>query len=117
MADKKKSIASSLVAGAVAKVMEQGAKDWVKREHLAMIRYLAMDAVRQCKTVREAMVKAAVTPEAKAQVEKLTDADLVGQALRKAFESDDEIAYASEFKKLLVASGELATAGPTSGYE
>lgn len=117
MADKKTSIASSLVAGATAKVLEQGAKNWLKPEHLAMLRYMAQDAIRQCPTVRAAMIKSAATDEAKAQIAKLTDADLVGQALKAAFTADDECAYASEFKKLLQRAGDIPADKGAGGYE
>ena len=95
---------SGLAAKAVARVKGQPgfAGSWGVAEHLACLRYITMDA----------MADAANNPEVKAGKLKLPDA--VNAALKLAFSADPELAYASNFAKLLVKTGELTEA---SQYE
>lgn len=115
MADKK-TIGSVLASNAVARVKEQGsfAGAWGVDEHLACLRYMVVDAIKQAPGMLEKSIASAKSPEEKAQLAKLTLADQVNIELRKAFSSDPELAYASNFQKLLIKAGELKSSG---GYE
>ena len=93
----KKAVASTLIAGAVAKVLQQGAVKWGVGEHLALVRYCAMDAITQAEK----------DPASKGK----PLGEIVGARLKAEFGKDPEIAYASNFQKLLEKSGDLKASG------
>ena len=94
----KKAIASTLAAGAVARVKEQGATSWGVDEHLAFLRYMAVDAYKSAASM------SAKNPAVKVE-------DNFNTLLKDAYAKDPEIAYASNFQKLLVKAGELKAGG------
>lgn len=109
MSTPKKEITSPLIAKAYARVREQvngPFHRWGKNEHLALIRYACVDAVASAPGMLAKLVAAGAAMSPPQKVE-LTVADMVNKQLREAFAADDEAAYASNFKKLLIAAGEI----------
>ena len=94
----KKSLASTLLAGAVARVKEQGATTWGAGEHLAFLRYAALDAYKSAQSM------ASKQPGTKVE-------DHMAKLLKDAFSGDPEVAYASNLQKLLVKSGDIKAGG------
>lgn len=96
MAEKKSM--STLAAKAVARVKGQSAfaGNWGVSEHLSCLRYMTCDAIADAER----------KPEVKSGKEKLVDA--VSAVLKAAFAEDKELAYASNFEKLLKKAGELS---------
>lgn len=98
-------------AKAVARVKEQPsfvkAQKWGVGEHFACIRYMVRDAIAQAEKDINAAAVAAKTPAEKEAAEKLTLEDAVNNILRAAFNANPELAYASNFQKLLIALGEV----------
>jgi hypothetical protein len=92
-----------LAAKAVARVKGNPAfpGSWGVGEHLAALRFMAVDA----------LADAANKPEVKAGKEKIGDA--FNGILKTAFAADPELAYASNFQKLLVKTGELKDLAPS----
>jgi len=84
---------STAAAKAVAKVKEGKAFEgkWGVGEHLACIRYLVMDAMAEAKLDAE-------------------DVKTVNEKLKEAFKANPELAYASNFQKLLISHGEIKAA-------
>lgn len=107
----KKVINSALLAKAVAKVKEGKSfmGKWGVGEHLACMRYAAVDALADAEST---MKVHNAKPENKDKQIKFADA--YNAVLKQAFASDPEFAYASNFQKLLVASGEIKE---TSEYD
>ena len=95
MAEKKSM--SGLAAKAVARVKGQRAalSEWGVAEHMACLRYMTLDAIAEAER----------KPDVKVGKEKLIDA--VSASLKAAFAEDKELAYASNFEKLLRKCGEL----------
>lgn len=106
----KKNTMSTLAAGAVARVKGQAGFTgaWGTREHLACMRYMALDALSSAtKDKRLGQPVDAQKPDgAKWTIEGLVDAQL-----KSAYNADPELGYASNFEKLLQACGEVKTAG------
>lgn len=102
---------STPAAKAVAKIKESPtfvkAQKWGVWEHLAFLRYLVADAIGQAEKNINAAQVAAKTPEEKAKAEKMTLEDEVNSLLKATFKDNPEIAYASNFQKLLVALNEI----------
>jgi len=101
----KKSI-GTLAAKSVARVKEQSRFNgkWGVAEHLACLRYMALDALAQ-ETGRKAKDGETLAPVQ----------DRFNAVLQEAFKCDPELAYASNFQKLLIKAGELEAAKQTAG--
>jgi len=86
----KKTIASTLLAKANARVLEQQT-GWSNGHHLALLRYAADEAIAQAGGSKEVREK-------------------VNAILKAELGKDPEVAYASNWKKLLEKAGDIATA-------
>lgn len=108
----KNAINSALITAAVAKVKEQktftGA--WGVGEHLACMRYVAVDAINSASGEIDAWKK---KPENAGKPEPKVG-EWVNGKLKAAFASDPEFAYASNFQKLLIKAKEIQAG---SSYE
>lgn len=106
----KKDIKSTIVASAYARVKDQRFSDWGANQHGALLRYVAVDAMKSA----ESIVKRNNALPADKQEKELSVEKAMLRLLKQAFEDDTEIVYASNFKKLVVKMGDLQENG---GYE
>ncbi len=120
MAQDKKRELTTLTAGAVARLMEQEPADWGKREHLVCLRYLIVDSIKQAPSMLEAKQRAENEAAKQAKREpntiNMTVAELVNAQLKAVFTAETEWSYASEFKKLLLATGDLTVKSRMDEY-
>jgi hypothetical protein len=119
MADSEKKTMSTLAAQAVARVKGQSTFTgaWGAEEHIALFRYMAVDAATSLvKTPvfkgkgqdgKAVTLKVVFAPTA-AKGE-ITLPDALNATLRAAFSQDPELAYASSFQKLLAKMGEITS--------
>lgn len=103
----KKEIKSTVVASAYSRVKEQKFSDWGAAQHGALLRYVAVDAMKSALSMVERNAK---LPEDKRDKEMTAERAML-RLLKQAFEDDTEIVYASNFKKLVVKMGDLQENG------
>lgn len=108
MAEKKSMSTRAAKAVAFIKSQSQFTGKWGTSEHLALLRRMAVDAILE--SAKDARLGKPMD-EKQPSGPKWDTAAIVNADLREAFRADPELGYASNFEKLLVKCGELATAG------
>jgi hypothetical protein len=107
MAEKKSMSTRAAKAVAMVKSQPQFQGKWGVSEHLACLRHMSVDSVREMS--KDARLGKPMDDK-KPDGPKWGIAELVNEDLRATFRADPELGYASNFEKLLVKCGDLQKA-------